>query len=70
MIHRNSSEFKPRYESKPYRQSPGRREAIHGPIHGLNDMPSMPKRVRVALAILMLVGVIVAVVKGLVVSIG
>ena len=70
MIHRNSGEFKPRYESKPYRQSPGRREAIYGPIHGLNDMPSMPKRVRVALTILMLVGVIVAVVKGLAVTTG
>ena len=40
----NSSAFKPRYESRPYRQAPARREHIYGRILGLPDAPRLTVR--------------------------
>ncbi len=45
----NSSAFRPRYESAPYRQAPARRHWIHGPIQPMHS-PRKPALLLMLLA--------------------
>lgn len=41
-LHITHRQWRPRYESRPYRQHPGRRHHVHGPIQPMTTEPLLP----------------------------